>query len=95
MTYRHPIYPLTPDGDVRIKPIGRVRSAVREERTGGFLRCRCAIELEPGLEPLLDGIEEFSHLLVVFWMADVREHAVQRRPQGREDVPVTGILATR
>jgi tRNA (Thr-GGU) A37 N-methylase len=80
---------------VRIRPIGRVMSSVKEERTGGFLRCRCTIKLEPGLDPLLDGIEDFSHLLVVFWMAFVREHAVQRRPQGRDDVPVTGILATR
>ena len=95
MTYRHPIYPLSPDGEVRIRPIGRVRSTVREERTGGFVPCRCTIELEPGLEPLLDGIDDFSHLLVVFWMADVREHGVQRRPQGRDDVPVTGMLATR
>jgi tRNA (Thr-GGU) A37 N-methylase len=78
-----------------MRPIGHVVSTVKEERTGGFTRCRCTIELEPGLEPLLDGIEEFSHLLVVFWMADVREHGVQRRPQGRDAGPVTGILATR
>lgn len=95
MTYRHPIYPLNADGEVRIRPIGRVRSTIREQRTGGFMPCRCTIELETGLEPLLDGIEDFSHLLVVFWMAEVREHGVQRRPQGRDDVPVTGILATR
>ena len=95
MTYRHPIYSLNPDGELRIRPIGRVRSTVREERTGGFVACRCTIELEPGLESLLDGIEDFSHLLVVFWMTFVREHGVQRRPQGRDDVPVTGMLATR
>jgi tRNA (Thr-GGU) A37 N-methylase len=95
MTYRHPIYPLTPEGELRIRPVGRVSSAVKEEQTGGFTRRRCTIELESGLEPLLDGIEEFSHLLVVFWMAHVREHAVRRRPQGRDGVPVTGILATR
>jgi tRNA (Thr-GGU) A37 N-methylase len=95
MTYRHPIYPLTPEGEVRIRPIGHVMSMVKEEQTGGFTRCRCTIELDPRLEPLLDGIEDFSHLLVVFWMTFVREHAVQRRPQGRDDVPVTGILATR
>ena len=95
MTYQHPIYPLSPDGEVSIRPIGHVASSVKEEQTGGFTRCRCTVELEPGLEPLLDGIEGFSHLLVVFWMAEVREHGVQRRPQGRDDVPVTGMLATR
>ena len=95
MTYRHPIYLLTPEGELHLKPIGHVVSMVNEERTGGFLHCRCTIELETGLEPLLDGIEDFSHLLVVFWMAEVREHGVQRRPQGRDDVPVTGMLATR
>ncbi len=80
---------------MRIKPIGRVRSPVLAEQTGGMTSVRSQVEVDPSLEPLLEGFDEFSHLWVVFWMAEVREHSVARRPQGREDVPVVGMLASR
>ncbi len=90
----HPIFPVE-DGMVRIQPIGRVRSPVRSEQTGGLTAVRSEVEVDPALEPLLDGFDEFSHLWVGFWMAEVREHSVARRPQGRDDVPVVGMLASR
>ncbi len=88
------IYPVE-EGLVRIRPIGAVRSSVREEQTGGLIAVRAEVEVDPDLEPLLEGVEEFSHLWVLFWMAGVREHSVARRPQGRDDVPVVGMLASR
>ena len=91
----HPIYPLDSEGNIKIRPIGRVRSPVLREQTGGFTGVRCDIELEPELEPLLLGIDEFSHLIVVYWLSHITEYSEQRRPQGREDVPVVGILASR
>jgi tRNA (adenine37-N6)-methyltransferase len=90
----HPIYPIN-DGLVTMKPLGVVRSAVTEPQTGGLANVRATVEIDPGLEPLLDGFEAFTHLWVLYWMTEVREHSVARRPQGREDVPVVGILATR
>jgi tRNA (adenine37-N6)-methyltransferase len=90
----HPIYPMT-DGTVRMKPLGVVRSPVNRPQTGGLTKTRATVEIDPGLEPLLDGFDEFSHLWVMFWMTEVREHSVARRPQGRDDVPVLGLLATR
>jgi tRNA (Thr-GGU) A37 N-methylase len=90
----HPIYP-TADGIVRMKQLGVVRSEVVEPRTGGLTGVRATVEIDPELAPLLDGFEEFSHVWVLFWMSEVREHSVARRPQGREDVPVVGLLATR
>lgn len=88
------IYPVE-DGIVRMRPIGTVRSKVRQEQTGGLIAVRAEVAIDPDLEPLLEGVEEFSHLWVLFWMWEVREHSVARRPQGREDVPVVGILAGR
>jgi tRNA (adenine37-N6)-methyltransferase len=90
----HPIYPMT-DGLVRMKPIGVVRSPVTEPQTGGLTGVRATIEVDPALEPLLAGFEEFSHLWVLYWLTEVHECSAARRPQGREDVPVVGILATR
>lgn len=91
----HTIYPVS-EGLVRMKPLGVVRSEeVREARTGGLQEVRASIEVDPDLAPLLEGYEDFSHAWVLFWMSEVREHSIARRPQGRDDVPVVGMLASR
>ena len=91
----HPIYPLDEHGNIKIRPIGYVRSPIHEQQTGGFRETEGEIVLAPEFEPLLLGIEDFSHLVVVFWLNQITAYASQRRPQGRDDVPVTGIIATR
>lgn len=90
----HPTYPMT-DGLVHMKPVGVVHSAVAAPQTGGLTDARATLEIDRGLEPLLDGFEEFSHIWVLYWLSEVHECSAARRPQGRDDVPVVGILATR
>ncbi len=91
----HPIYPVDEQGNIKIRPIGYVRSPIQHEQTGGFLEVESEIVLEPQFEPLLHGIEDFSHLNVLYWLAGIHACTPERRPQGRDDVPVLGILATR
>lgn len=91
----HPIYPIDEDGNIKIRPIGVVRSPVVEQQTGGFADVESEIVLDQQFEPLLHGFEEFSHAIVLYWLREVDAYTPQRRPQGREDVPVLGILATR
>ncbi len=56
------------------------------------------IEIDPGLEGILEGTEEFSHLLVLWW-ADRSERRLPEgmrvHPMGRKDFPEVGIFATR
>ena len=52
---------------------------------------------EPWRE-LLDGIEAFSHILVLYWPHLVdpeRRHLKKVHPMGRKDLPQQGIFATR
>lgn len=91
----HPIYPLDEEGNIKIRPIGYVRSSVREQQAGGFLDIESQIILDPQFEPMLQGIDDFSHIVVVYWFREITAYAPQRRPQGRDDVPVVGILASR
>jgi tRNA-Thr(GGU) m(6)t(6)A37 methyltransferase TsaA len=47
---------------------------------------------------ILDGIEDFSHLLVLYWPHLVEPEGrtlMQGHPLGREDFPLVGIFATR
>ena len=91
----HPIFPLDDEGNIKIRPIGFVRSGVRSQQTGGFCDIESELVIRPELEPLLHGIDEFSHLVVVYWLSEITACSEQRRPQGLEDVPIVGMLASR
>ena len=46
----------------------------------------------------LEGVEEFSHLFVLFWlheMSDEDRKIMKVHPRGRVDMPLLGIFATR
>jgi len=54
--------------------------------------------IDDKLDGILDGIEEFSHLLVLYWadrIPEERRSTLKVHPMGREDFPLLGIFATR
>ena len=56
------------------------------------------IILENELVKALDGIEEFSHIFVIFWLHKISKEQRQTlkvHPRGRRDMPLLGIFATR
>ena len=81
--------------EIKIKPIGLVKNNVKEHRFGDWKNEISEISLNKEYEEALDGIEEYSHLNVVFWMDQVKTCKIKHRPQGNEEVPVVGILACR
>jgi len=55
------------------------------------------IEIHPEYEELLQGIEDFSHILLLYWPHLIPEERRQLRkvhPMGRQDMPEKGIFAT-
>ncbi|ACL06750.1 protein of unknown function UPF0066 [Desulfatibacillum aliphaticivorans] len=55
------------------------------------------LEIDPSLEGILDGIEEYSHILVIYWphlIPEDRRSMRQVHPMGRKDIPLKGIYAT-
>ena len=55
------------------------------------------IEIYPEVADLLDGIEDFSHLLVLYWAHLVPEAGrslLKVHPIGRKEFPLKGIFAT-
>ncbi len=53
--------------------------------------------VRPAYEELLEGIEDFSHILVLFWphrVAPERRELKKVHPMGRRDLPLRGIFAT-
>lgn len=83
---------------VKLEPIGTVRSPVSEgvdKDWGGVIS---EIHLADHLAPGLSGLEQFSHVIVVFLMHKSSfnlETDLVRRPQGSSDMPELGIFAQR
>lgn len=55
------------------------------------------IVLKSGLRTALEGIEDFSHIFVVFWLNKISgsEGILRVHPRARADLPLVGVLATR
>ena len=91
----HPIFPRDSEGNIKIKPIGYVRSPIKEPQTGGLTDIETEIVVDEDCGRCLDGIEEFSHIVVVYWLDRITSYRETLRPQGKQDVPLLGMLATR
>jgi len=83
---------------LNIATIGTVSSPVKEGVDEGWGGVISEIRLKEEYAPGLAGLNEFSNILVVFYMHkstfEVEAH-LQRRPQGRQDMPHVGIFAQR
>ncbi len=57
----------------------------------------CRLQIFEQWTELLDGIEEFSHILVLYWphLIDPQRRNLRKvHPMGRKDIPLQGIFAT-
>lgn len=79
-----------------MKPIGVVRTAAIGDEVRDKTRISQII-VNGELTDALDGIEEFSHLFVLFWLNQVsnEEGLLKVHPRGRKDLPLLGVFATR
>ena len=56
------------------------------------------LNLLPQFEELLDGIEDFSHIVVIYWphrLSPEDRQIKKVHPMGRKDIPLKGIFSTR
>ena len=84
------------DEPVSYRPIGVVRNRVRESRPGGWEDVRSDIILREELAAALDGLEAFSHAIVVFHLDRVSDSARRARVSIAGDtIEEKGVLATR
>lgn len=82
--------------EIPIRPIGQIESPIKEKMRHGWGQVESAIIIDPDLAKSLDGLEEFSHIIVLFWMhKSIGEVPAKVHPQGRSELPLTGIFATR
>jgi tRNA-Thr(GGU) m(6)t(6)A37 methyltransferase TsaA len=83
---------------IAVNAIGIVRNPVTSGKDEDWGGVRSDIVVEPAFVAGLQGIEQFSHLLVVYWMHGASFSPATdlvRRPRGRDDMPELGIFAQR
>lgn len=90
--------PPVPRDPVVLRPIGVVRNNVREPRPDGWEHVRSDLVFREDLDAALDGIEQYSHVIVIFAFHRVPEDARttgRLHPRGDPSLPEQGVLATR
>lgn len=83
------------NGVVTIKPLGRAKNKVDKPMLPGWEKITTEIVIDKHYAKGLDGIEDYSHIIVVYWMDKEKECHLKHHPQGRLDVPYGGIFACR
>lgn len=82
-------------GRIQLVPIGKAKNAVKKPTLTGWKDLVTEIKLDKRYAKGLDGIEGYSHVIIVYWMGQENECHLKHHPQGRTDVPYGGIFACR
>ncbi len=80
-----------------MKPVGYVKRKTKNENVRDK-SLTVQVVVEPEYVEALKGIEDYSHLFIVFYMHKIskkRKPVLEVHPRGRADIPLQGIFATR
>ncbi len=82
---------------IQFEPIGVVRNAMTEaHRNAHWEDLVSDIIVADAWRDALDGLEQFSHIWVIFYLDRIGAPGAPRvRPMGRDDMPLVGRFATR
>jgi tRNA-Thr(GGU) m(6)t(6)A37 methyltransferase TsaA len=79
--------------------IGYVESSVEDKVYEGWGKTSSRIHLDPEYIEGLQRLEEYSHLIVIYYMDQFQEAGEPgcwaNKPRGREDMPEVGVFAQR
>ncbi|MDO8339973.1 MAG: tRNA (N6-threonylcarbamoyladenosine(37)-N6)-methyltransferase TrmO [Candidatus Burarchaeum sp.] len=79
--------------EISLRPIGHVKNRERKQHFGGWDKTVSDVVVNKRFEPALDGLEKYSHAMIVYWMHQVKGHVIKHHPQGT--APLVGIFACR
>ena len=83
------------DGAIKIKPLGISTNSITKPMLPGWKNVVTEIVINKTYAKGLDGIEDYSHIIVIYWMDQEKECHLKHHPQGREEIPFIGIFACR
>lgn len=83
--------------ELTLKAIGIVKNGIKQRPEQGWEKIVSNIVVNSSLTEALDGLEEFSHIVVLFWMhqAAAGELPMKVQPKGEGELPLVGLFASR
>ena len=82
-------------GHITLRPLGKAKNGITKPMLSGWRGVVTDIVIDKKYAKGLDGIEDYSHIIVVYWFDQEQECHLRHHPQGRSDVPYVGIFACR
>ncbi len=83
---------------MNLKPIGMVRNEFKQPvKKFDWEKVVSHIMVDSNFGEALDGLEGFSHIIVLYWIHRLPEEEPPTRvhPRGNRKLPLTGVFATR
>jgi len=84
--------------NINLVPIGRVVNGIEHPSNVKWETIISEVVIAPQLVEALDGIDGFSHVLIIFYLHQVdedRRSLLQVHPENKEELPLVGVFATR
>ena len=81
-----------------LKAIGIVRSEIKQTSRQDCREIVSDIVIDGSLAEALDNLDDFSHIIVLYWMHQVpalSQVPAKVHPRGRYELPLVGLFATR
>lgn len=83
------------NGTIKIKPLGKAKNGVKKPMLPGWKDVVTDIVIDKRFSKGLDGLEKYSHIIVVYFLDKEKECHLKHHPQGKSNVPYVGIFACR
>lgn len=84
--------------DMTLKAIGVIKNEVKKPRKDGWEKVVSQIVVDSSLTEALDGLDGFSHIIVIYWMHLVTTGGklhTKVHPRHRQELPLVGLFASR
>lgn len=83
-----------------LKPIGTVRNGIKQAPGAGYEweKVVSDIVVDSDLSEALENLEEFSHIIVLYWMHQVAaagQIPMKVHPKGKKELPLVGLFVSR
>ena len=84
--------------EINLRPIGFVKNSITEPKRENRKETTSEIIINDDLKEALHRIDEFSHIIVIYWMHKLppsQRSVTQVHPRGNRDLPLIGVFASR
>jgi len=84
--------------EINLTPIGFVKNSIKERGTEDCQTVTSELIIKEDLKEALSRIDEFSHILVIYWMHKLppsERSIIKVHPKGNHTLPIVGVFASR